>query len=308
MTLSAAADRARGVAYSAGAYVLWGLIPLYFLLLAPMSADEIVGWRVVFSMTFCVILVTVVRGWTNLRALLRHRRTVVLSGVGAVVIYLNWWLFTMAATTGNVVEAALGYFITPLVSVVLGVTFFHERLRPLQAVAFALSAVAVVILGVLYGHVPWTALAMAATFGLYGFIKKLVGTDADAVSGLAIETAWTLPLAAAQLVFVACTTGLQIGTLGALNMWALPFSGLVTALPLLLFAAGTRRVPLVFIGMLQFIEPIIQFFTGALLLHEPMPPERLLGFGFVWLAVALLVIDAIRGVRAHRSTSGKDVS
>lgn len=297
---AASLERARGVAFSAASYVLWGLVPLYFLLLVPMKADEIVGWRVIFSFVFCVILVAVVRGWRNLVAILKQPRLVLLAGLAAVIIYANWYLFTLASTTGNVLEASLGYFITPIISVVLGIIFFDERLRPLQWIAFSLALVAVVVLSVLYGRIPWMAMLMAITFGFYGFVKKKMGARVDAVSGLAIETAWTVPIAVVQLVVIAMTRGLEYGTLGPMNTWFLPLSGLATALPLLLFGAGTRRVPMVYIGMLQFIEPIIQFLTGALLLGEPMPPERLLGFGFVWLAVVLLVLDSLVSLGSSR--------
>lgn len=294
-TTSSAAGR--GTIFSASAYALWGLLPLYFILLVPMAPEEIVGWRVLFSVPVCLVIVAATRAWRPIALVLRRPRLLLLVGLGAVLIYLNWWLFTIAATSGNVVEASLGYFITPIVSVALGVLILRERVRPLQAAAFVLSAVAVVVLAALYGAVPWTALAIALSFGLYGFVKKVVGVKVDAVTGLAVETAWTVPMAAVQLAIVASTAGLQIGTLGPLNAWALPFSGVVTALPMLLFAAGTRLVPMVTIGMLQFIEPLIQFITGALLLREDMPPERLLGFGVVWVAVALFVIDAVAAAR-----------
>ena len=294
-------ERTRGTLFAAVAYVLWGVIPLYFLLLAPMAADEIVGWRVLFSLVLCLILVTVTRGWTRLFSLLRKPRVVALTAVAGVIIYANWYLFTVAATGGAVLEASLGYFITPIVSVALGVVFFAERLRPLQWIAFALSALAVVVLSVLYGVVPWMALAMAITFGLYGFVKKLIGSreQVDAISGLTLETALVVPIAVAQLIIIAATRGLQFGTLGAANTTLVAFAGFATAVPLLLFAAGTQRVPLVVLGMLQFIEPMIQFATGALL-GEPMPPERLLGFGIVWIAIVLLVIDSLRAVRSRR--------
>ena len=295
-----AEERGKGILYASGSYVLWGIVPLFFLLLLPLQADEIVGWRVVFSLVFCAILVAVTRGWSSIAAVIRQPRLLLLCGLAAGIIYLNWYLFTLAATTGNVLESSLGYFITPIISVVLGIVFFHERLRALQWAAFALSLLAVIVLSVIYGTVPWMALLMAVTFGLYGFVKKKIGARVDAISGLTLETLWRLPIAVIQLVVIAVTRGLEWGSLGAFNTTMVPLSGLVTVLPLLLFAAGTRRVPLIYIGILQFIEPLIQFVAGAVILGEPMPPARLLGFGIVWAAVALLVVDSLITLGARR--------
>lgn len=273
--------------------MLWGFVPLFFLLLVPISAAEIVGWRVLFSLAFCLILVALRRGWRDIVAIIRQPRLLGMVALAALIIYGNWFLFTFASTNGYVLETSLGFFITPIVTVVLGVFVLGERLRPLQWIAFGLTAVAVVVLSVLYGQVPWIALALAVSFGVYGFIKKRIGARVDAVSGLALETAIVVPIAVIQLIVIGVTTGLAWPGIGGLPGWLLPLSGVATILPLLLFAAGTRRVPLIYIGMLQFIEPLLQFLTGTFLLHEPLPPDRLLGFGIVWLGVALLIADSL---------------
>lgn len=300
MNRLAISERMQGNVFTSLAYVLWGVIPLYFLLLVPMSAGEIVGWRVLFSLVFCALLVSVTRGWARIAAALRDRKVMLLSALAGVIIYINWFLFTLAATTGFVLETSLGYFITPIVTVVLGVVLLGERLRPLQWLAFLLVAIAVVFIAVMYGRIPWLALALAVSFGFYGYVKKRIGPSVDAVTGLTLETAWVVPLAIVQLVFVFARGESQLDVFTTGQFWALPLSGLVTALPLLLFAAGVRRVRLLTLGMLQFIEPTLQFMTGTFLLGEPMPIERLIGFAIVWASVIVLIVDALIAARVRK--------
>ncbi|WP_438854137.1 EamA family transporter RarD [Agromyces sp. M3QZ16-3] len=289
-----------GLAFAVSAYALWGFLPIYFIALAPSGPIEIVAMRILLSLVFCAVLIAVTRTWRAFRALLRDRRVVLTMGLAGVLIFANWLTYVFATLTGQVVEAALGYFINPIVTVFLGVIVLRERLNAVQWTAVGISIVAVVVLAVGYGQMPWIALVLAFSFGFYGLIKKRVGHRVDAVSGLTLETAWLAPVAAILLVVVASTTGLTIGTAGTWHTVLLLSAGAVTAIPLLLFAAASRRLPLIYMGFIQYFAPFIQFLVGVVVLGEPMPPERWAGFGLVWLALVVLTFDLVRGARAAR--------
>lgn len=299
--LRAGAPQSRsGLIFAVVAYCLWGFLPLYFLALQPAGAFEIVAWRVLFSLVFCAIVVLATRAWRPLVAVLRRPRIVLIMGVAGVLIYLNWQTYVYGVESGQVVEAALGYFINPIVTVFLGVIVLRERLRVTQWIAVGISLAAVVVLTVGYGSLPWIALVLAFTFGFYGLVKKQVGGDVDALSGLTLETAWLAPIAVVQLLVVAATSGIALGTLGAWNTALMLAAGIVTAIPLLLFAAAARRLPLVSLGLIQYFAPFIQFLVGVLLLHEAMPPQRWFGFALVWLALAILTTDMVVAARTQR--------
>ena len=302
------ATRTAGVAYAGSAYLLWGVLPLYFLLLQPTGPWEVVAWRVLLSFVFCLLLLTVTRGWPAFLAIVRSPRLLGWTALAGLLIYVNWQVFVLGTLSENVVETALGYFINPITTVLLGVFVLKERLRRLRWAAVGIAAVAVVVIIVAYGHVPWIALTLTASFGLYGLIKKKIGPAVDAVSGLTLESFWLIPIAVVQLVVVATTpVGLTMGTAGWPHAVLLAFAGVATAVPLLLFAAGTRRVDLTIIGMLQFLTPVLQFVIGVVVLHEPMPPERWIGFLLVWVAIAVFVVDLLlaarRGRRATRAAA-----
>ncbi|WP_217583950.1 EamA family transporter RarD [Microbacterium sp. GbtcB4] len=295
------ATRTAGVAYAGSAYLLWGVLPLYFLLLQPTGPWEVVAWRVLLSFVFCLLLLTVTRGWAAFLAIVRSPRLLGWTALAGLLIYVNWQVFVLGTLSGNVVETALGYFINPITTVLLGVFVLKERLRRLQWVAVGIAAIAVVVIVVAYGHVPWIALTLTASFGLYGLIKKKIGPAVDAVSGLTLESFWLIPIAVVQLVIVATTpVGLTMGTAGWSHAVLLAFAGVATAVPLLLFAAGTRRVDLAVIGMLQFLTPVLQFVIGVAVLQEPMPPERCIGFVLVWIAIAVFVVDLLLAARRGR--------
>ncbi|WP_447949336.1 EamA family transporter RarD [Microbacterium aurum] len=298
-------ERLGGI-YAFAAYFLWGFMPLYFLLLAPIGPWEIVVWRILFSLLFCAILLTVTRTWGKLLAILRDRRLVFWTIVAGLLIYVNWQVFLIGILTGHVIEGSLGYFINPIVTVLLGVLVLKERLRIAQWVAIGFAALAVIVIIVAYGSFPWIALTLAASFGTYGLVKKQIGPRVDAVSGLTLESLWLTPIAVIQLIVVASTTGLVWGTQGAWHTALVPLAGVITAVPLLLFAAGARRVPLVLIGLMQFIAPILQFITGAWIMQEPMPLERWIGFGLVWIALIVLSADSL--ISARRTRAASDVA
>lgn len=292
-----------GTLYALGAYVLWGILPLYFVFLDPTGPWEVVAWRVLLSLVFCAILLWVTRGWARFVTVLRTPRLAALMALAGVLIYANWQIFVIAVQADQVLEASLGYFINPITTVLLAVLVLHERLRILQWVAIGIAAVAVLVIIFAVGQVPWYALGLTASFGLYGLVKKQVGGVVDATSGLALETLWIAPIAVVQLVIVAATTGITLGTAGTVHTLLLLSAGVVTAVPLLLFAAGASRVPLSVIGMLQFAGPILQFIVGVAILHEEMPFARWVGFAIVWVACILLTVDQVRHSRRTRAAA-----
>lgn len=283
----------RGLIFAVGAYGLWGFLPLYFLLLSPTSAVEIVAWRATLSLIFCGLLLAATRAFRPFLSLLRDREVMVMSLLAGMFIAINWTVYVYGTTNGFVIEAALGYFMNPIVSIGLGVVFLNERLRPGQWVAVGISVGAVLVLAVGYGQLPWIALALAFSFGLYGYVKNRMGSRVSAVAGLALETVWMLPIAAAVLIVVGAAEGISLGREGFLHGLLLSLAGVVTAVPLLFFAAATRRLPLSLMGFLQYLTPLIQFAFGVLVLLEPMPSERWVGFGLVWLALIWLSVEAL---------------
>lgn len=295
----ARSDNATGILFGIGAYGLWGMLPLYFLILLPATAVEIVANRVLWSLIFCALLLTVLRSWTTVGAAVTNRRVLGNLTIAALLIAVNWFVYTYGVTNGHAIEASLGYFINPIVSVLLGVVVLRERLRPLQWGAVGMGLVAVVVLAVGYGNVPWIALALAFSFGFYGFVKKRVGPSVDAVSSLSIETAVLTPIAAAVMVWLTISGGATLLTEGSGHFWIMAASGVITAVPLIFFGAAARRLPLTTIGMLQYLAPLLQFILALTVFQEEMPLERWIGFGLVWVGLALLTVDMIRTVRKN---------
>ncbi len=293
----AAREQTLGGTYAFIAYFLWGFMPLYFLTLDPAGPWEIVAWRVLLALVFCAILLTVTRTWRKLFTILRNRRLVGWTIVAGLLIYVNWQVFLIGILTGRVVEGSLGYFINPIVTVLLGVLVLKEQVRRVQWAAIGIAALAVIVIIVGYGSFPWVALTLAASFGTYGLVKKQIGPNVDAISGLTLESLWLVPIAAGQLVVVGVMGDLTMGRQGATHTTLLLLAGAATAVPLLFFAAGARRAPLVVIGLLQFVAPILQFITGVWIQHEPMPLERWIGFGLVWVSLVILMIDSLRHSR-----------
>ena len=295
--------RGAGLAFGVAAYTLWGVLPAYFLLFAPATPFEVVSFRILMSLIFCVLLITVTRGWPRFIALVRQPRVLGTMALAGVFIYANWQIYVIAVLDGRVVEGSLGYFINPLVTVLLGVVVLREKLRPAQWVAVGLSGVAILVIAIGYGQFPWISLGLAFSFGFYGFIKKRVGNQVDAVSGLALETLLLSPVAAIQLLVVGATVGLTIGQHGWLQTAALIGAGAVTAIPLLLFAAAARRLPLVWLGLTQYLAPVLQLLFGVVVLHEAMTTGRWVGFAIVWVALLVLTVDVLVAGRAQRRAS-----
>ncbi len=295
----ARSENSVGILFGVGAYGLWGLLPLYFLILAPAGPLEIVANRVLWSLLFCALLLTIMRSWRPVLTALRTPRVSGPLTIAALLIAVNWFVYTYGVTSGQAIEASLGYFINPIVSVLLGVIVLREKLRPLQWAAIGMGVVAVIVLAIGYGSVPWIALTLAFSFGLYGFVKKKVGSRVDAVSSLSIETAVLTPVAAGVMVWLSSTGNATLLTEGTGHFWIMAASGVITAVPLIFFGAAARRLPLTTIGLLQYLAPVLQFLLALLVLGEEMPFERWIGFSLVWAGLVLLTIDMLRTMRRH---------
>ncbi len=291
-------DTRRGITFGAAAYVLWGSFPLYWPLLKPAGALEILAHRIVWSALTMIILVVVLRRTPAVLAVVRDRRTLALLSGAAVLVSINWATYIWGVNNERVVEASLGYFINPLVTVLLGVFVLGEELRRLQWYALGLATIAVVVLTLDYGRPPWVALVLACSFGTYGLAKKQAGVDA--IESLAVETAVIAPVAAAYLGFLMLTGASNFASHGTAHALLFTTTGIVTAIPLLLFGAAAIRVPLVVLGLLQYLAPIIQFALGVLFFHEAMPTGRWIGFGLVWIALAMLAVETIHHQRTRQ--------
>lgn len=276
----------------ASAYAMWGLFPLYWPLLEPAGAVEILAHRICWSLVTMVALTLAVRRRAQLAALLRDRRSVLLLTLAAVVITFNWGGFIYGVNAGRVVEVSLGYFINPLVTVLLGVVVLGERLRRLQWAAMGIALVAVLVLTVDYGHPPWVALLLAGSFATYGLLKKKA--DVGAVESLTFETAVLFPVALGFLLWLGASGRGSFGAEGWTHALLLAGTGLITAVPLICFGAAAIRISLTTIGLLQYLAPTIQFVLGVTLFGEPMSPVKWVGFVLVWIALAIFTTEALR--------------
>ncbi|MDN5558453.1 MAG: EamA family transporter RarD [Ruaniaceae bacterium] len=288
-----------GYPYGIAAYLCWGLFPLFFRALDSSGPFEIVAHRAAWSFAFSLALVLILRQWSKIRQVFRTPRIAWSLALAGFLVTVNWTLYVWAVNSGHTLDAAMGYFINPLVSALLAVLVLRESLTPTQWVAFGFGAAAVVVLIVGYGSVPYFAIGLAISFGLYGLVKKRVGGSVGALPGFAVETGAVLPIALGYLTYLAVTGG-QTATSSPGQFALLVIAGPVTALPLLLFAAAASRLPLAAVGMLQYMTPIMQFLIGWLVFSEPLPPERLAGFVLVWLALVIFTFDALRSARRNQ--------
>ncbi|PRY15922.1 EamA family transporter RarD [Kineococcus rhizosphaerae] len=295
-----------GVLAGAAAYGLWGLFPFYFHALRSAGALEILAWRVVFSLALSAVLVTALRRWGRVAAVARSREQRTLLAAAAVAVAVNWGVYGLAVVDGHVLEAALGYFVNPLLTVLLGVLVLRERLRPGQWAAVGVGLAAVVVITVDLGRLPWMALTVAVSFAAYGLLKNQLGRrggGVDPLTGLTVET--TVLVVPAVVALLVLGPRVTFATEGPLHAGLLVLAGPTTLVPLVLFATAASRVPLTVIGMLQYVTPVLQF-VAALLLGETMPASRWIGFGLVWLALAVLTVDVVRHQRlgARRESAG----
>ena len=285
----------RGITFGVTAYLIWGLFPLYFPLLQPAGALEVLAHRMVWSLVVSAIVLTVVRGWPFIRAMPVRVWGLVLAG--AVLIAVNWGIYIWAVNNDRVVDAALGYFINPLVTVLFGVVIFKEKLRVGQWVAVGLGATAVTVLAVAGGSFPWIAVSLAASFACYGLVKKVIPLPPTA--SLTAEGLVLLLPALGYLTVLGLQGSSSVPSGGVGHLLLLVSSGVVTCVPLLAFAVAAQALPLSILGLLQYLTPVAQFLLGVLWFHEAMPPYRWVGFVLVWGALAVLTFDALRQARRN---------
>lgn len=290
-----------GMLYASLAYATWGLFPLYFKALREIPAHEILVHRMLWSLAFLAVVLTWRRQWTWLGKVLRQPRVLAGFTASALLLSSNWFIYIWAVNNGNVLDASLGYFINPLVNVLLGFIFLHERLRPGQLVAVLLAAGGVAWLTWQGGHPPWIALALAATFGAYGLLRKTA--TLGPLEGLALETLVLFPLALAYLIYLTMSGHNHFWHASTVSQWLLAASGPLTAIPLLLFAAGARRISLSLLGLLQYIAPTLQLILGVWLYGEPFSGARLVGFALIWTALLLYSLEGVWQAWSNRTTT-----
>ena len=279
----------KGIWNGLAAYVLWGFFPIYWKLLHEVPALEVIGHRISWSFLLLIAVILLTSQWKNFRTAALTPKVIGIYTLAGVVLTINWLIYVWGVNSGFIVETSLGYFINPLISVLLGVFFLHEQLRPMQWIAVALAAAGVLYLTITYGRPPWIALSLAVSFGIYGLVKKIA--PLGSLYGLTLETALVFPIALIYLVFVG-----SIGTgsflhHGLLIDILLIGTGAVTSIPLLMFASAARQIPLTMIGVLQYIAPTLQFLIGVFLYHEPFDQSRLIGFSLVWLALMIFWVE-----------------
>lgn len=295
-SLPAKADAKRhsvGLTYGLSAYLIWGSFPLFIAAASFASPFEVVVWRVVFGFLLAITLVFVTRSHRPLWKVMRNPKALGWLGLAAIFIYINWQVYVIAVVTGNVIESALGYFINPLITVLLAVLVLREKLRRGQWLALGIGAVAVAVLTFDYGRIPFIALILAGSFGIYSLAKNRLGGRLTALHSFTLESGLLLPVAFVQFFITAAFTPIQFGVVGLPGTLALISFGLMTAVPLILFGAAASRIPLATIGFIQYLTPIIQFSLGLFYFHEEMPVVRWVGFILVWTGLVVLTSDAL---------------
>jgi chloramphenicol-sensitive protein RarD len=288
----------RGLLVGVSAYLIWGSFPLIIAMLGFASPFEIVVWRIVFGFLVAAALISFTRSWSDLVAVVKQPKLMVWVVASSIFIMANWQIYVIAISEHHVVESALGYFINPLITILLAVVFLRERLRKLQWAAVAMGAIAVTVLTIDYGRLPWIALALAGSFGIYGLAKSKLGGKVSAVNSYALESGILLPVAAIQgSIIGAISPGLQFGANGFWGAAGLIFFGIMTAVPLIMFGTAAKYLPLSTVGLLQYMTPTIQFILALTVFREEMPPARWIGFVIVWVGLGFLTTDMLRQTR-----------
>jgi chloramphenicol-sensitive protein RarD len=285
-----------GLLYGLLAYFIWGSFPLIINATEFANPFEVVVWRVVFGFLFAAVLVSIVGGWREISQLIRSVKAMKWVAVASLFIFINWSVYVVAVATENVIETSLGYFINPLVTVLFAVIFLKEKLRAMQWTALGIGLLAVLVLSFDYGRLPFIALILAFSFAIYSLAKNKVGKKIPALQSFTIESGLVLPFALIQLWIVAQYSPIMILS-GPIETSLLVAFGILTAIPLILFGAAASRIPLSTIGFIQYLTPTLQFSVGFFILGEPMPAVRWIGFGLVWISLAVLTIDALRRKR-----------
>lgn len=302
----------RSLALGVGCYILWGFFPLYFNSLGPAGALEVIVHRAVWGLVFCLLILTLARRLPSLWTSMRDREVLLRLGLAGVLVVVNWTVYVYAVQSGHTIDAALGYFINPLVTVALGLLVLHEKLTLAQKIAVGLGCLAVLVLVIGLGRLPWVSLVLALTFGFYSLVKKKVAFRVDPVEGLAIETATVTPVLLGYYGYLAATGSSSFQVLARehavgipaiswqLHLMLLVGAGFLTMIPLLMFAASARGLPLGLMGLIQYIGPVLQLMIGILVFHEPMEPARWVGTGIIWLALLVLSADWVAQARRAR--------
>ena len=287
-----------GMLYAALAYIMWGLFPLYFKALQAIPSFEILVHRMLWSLVFVLIVLALRRQWTWLRDVLHRPRVLAAFTASALLLAANWLLYIWAVNNDRVVDASLGYFMNPLVNILLGLVLLKELLRPLQWAAVALAAAGVAWLTWQAGHPPWTGLALAVSFGAYGLLRKIA--PLGPLEGLSLEALLLFPLAFGYLLYLSASGHNSFLAVAPSTQWLLVAAGPITAIPLLLFAAGARRIPLSLLGLVQYLSPSLQLLLGVWLYHEPFDSVRLVGFALIWSGLALYSVEGLwRGFKSR---------
>jgi chloramphenicol-sensitive protein RarD len=279
----------KGILNGIAAYVLWGVFPIYWKLLHDVPAIQVIGHRVSWSFALLILFIVFTKQWKEFRSAALIPKTLAIYSIAGVLLTINWLIYVWGVNAGFIVETSLGYFINPLISVLLGVIFLHERLRPAQWIPVALATAGVTYLTIAYGHLPWIALSLAFSFGFYGFVKKLA--PLGSLYGLTLETGIVFPIALLYLAFVGLNGTGAFFHEGAQVDLLLISAGIVTTIPLLMFASAARQIPLTVVGLLQYIAPTMQFLIGVFLYKEPFDRAHLIGFGIVWIALIIFWVE-----------------
>ncbi|MDR0217724.1 MAG: EamA family transporter RarD [Enterobacteriaceae bacterium] len=288
----------KGILFALGAYLIWGLAPIYFKEIKHVPPDEIVSHRVIWSVFFMVLMLTVTRHWRHVLAVIKQPKTLLLLGITAVTIASNWLTYIWAVNNNHLLEASLGYFINPLVSVLFAMMFLGERFRRMQWIAVGLAFTGVFIQLWQFGSVPMIGLFLATTFAVYGLIRKKLGIDAQ--TGMLIETIWVFPAALIYLLFFTHTpTSNMLNNPASLNLLLIA-AGIITTVPLLFFTAAAGHLRLSTLGFFQYLSPTIMFLLATLVYGEEIGSERLITFGFIWAALVLFTLDALYTQRRLR--------
>ncbi|MBM3125137.1 MAG: EamA family transporter RarD [Chloroflexi bacterium] len=280
----------RGILFGIGAYVFWGFFPIYWKLLQQVSALQLIGHRIGWSFILLMVYVWGARQWGDFKRNALTSNSMKIYSVAGILLSVNWLVYVWGVNSGFIVETSLGYFINPLLSVLLGVVFLRERLRLMQWIPISLAACGVLYLTFVYGRLPWIALSLAITFGLYGFVKKL--SPLSSIYGLALETGIVFPAASVYLAVQGINGAGAFLNQGVVVDLLLIGAGAVTTIPLLMFASALKTIPLSVAGLLQYIAPTIQFLIGILIYKESFDLSRLVGFGIVWLALILFAMES----------------
>lgn len=292
----------KGLLAGLACYAIWGTMPLFFASMAPASPVEIIAHRIVWSLLLCVILLTVMKRWNKLMTAIKNFNVVRTLSIATVLILCNWLTYVYSVSSNHVLDASLGYYINPLVTVILAVVVLRERVDPMMWVALGFGAAAVVVMTAGMGSFPWISIVLAFSFGFYGLMKSRIGSKVDSITSLTIETLLAAPFALGFLAWLTMNGQSTFTSEGTSHALLLMITGVITAVPLIFFGFAAQHLPLSYLGMLQYLGPTIQFLLAIAVFHEPMPTARWVGFGLVWVAIIFAILSA---TRQSRSVSSK---